>query len=218
MGWLLNFIDLALKAQNTYFGSEFLKQILEPNRSNECSWRFESIESLCQRYSQLLILLTKTSKTKILYQYHPHAWLFYMCNNAWHAPHNRYRNTLKRNGIILGCEGYIEKALFQKNLRNNSVGQIYIADESEKICTSQQNYTHIIDDFVLQIVFDEYTSDITSRLCGQISTKEDMELIDTLFRRKAKIKITLKRDERASKILRERFERVFGPITIQEQL
>ena len=208
VSWILGFIDLALKAQNAYFGSQFLQSIFDNDEKREYTWRFDSIEELCQRHAQLMILMTKMSKEKRLYQYHPHAWFFYLCNNAWLQPENRYKNMIEENTIVIGCDSFLLNHLQRRS--EDEKTRVLLSGLDRSISGSNRRYVHTIDDFVLTMTLDQDTADAAARICPTISRLSDVERLDALFRKKGRIRLTITKDRDRAATLQRRFVRRFG--------
>ena len=205
--WALNLEHLSNQIRATYLESPLLAEIL-PDINKKEIWHFNNLLRLNDFWSQILLILIKQSKKKILLGYNPHPW-FHLVQTKQEEQYIKSINLARgKLYLIIGGRTYLDKwveKFFDKNTVAHSFGRSVFEEKG-------LDYINVIDDYILTVKLDGVTTKEIDNLYKNTDSIEKMNLHNVLkiFNGKVKAGIWLEKNPQKAEKIKGRFTRFFG--------
>ena len=204
LSWLLQVSNAADQSINLYTQPDILK--FEPGYKKQ-TWQFNSLLKANNFWAQVLILLMKDSREKVLYSYAPHAWYHLAQTQA----EDQYLKSIK------GSKGKIYFILTNNTFLDKWVEQFYDRSVMEFGYTKKPLFTNeeieldVIDDYIITSKKDAVVTKNIADLYNK-ATKENFNIgrVVDIFTNQAKVKVTLERNPKKAALYKKKFKQFFG--------
>lgn len=208
--WILDISSFTQALEMKYVNGEYFQKLISLQEKSKTIWHFTDIYKLNDFWSQLISVLIKNSKEKILCNYHPHAW-FYLIQMRQEYQYIKTSNkNLKKRYTLVGGNEYLDvwATKFWKDPRI----QYFLAPQEQWLTQERATNISIIDDYVLTIKHEKKFANAIDNLYKTVVTTQELstERLEAIFQKRTKGSIILQRNSAVALTYKKRFARLFG--------
>ncbi len=207
ISWAIELQNLVNRISKTHVEALTTEDII-PKAKKKKTWSFDKIGMLNNFWAQVLLVLTKNSKGKLVFDWAPHPW-YHLSHTALE---NRYLEAMKLLGAktyqIIGGKTYLDKWVV-KYLEGQNIEYTFAKSPFDK---EQDTYYTLIDQYLVTVRIDPVTTQKIEELYSNTKVTEDVDYpkMFELFNGEVNIKLTIENNTTKIPIIRKKFQNFFG--------
>lgn len=210
--WLLDLGDLVETMEKTYLQANYFSFLLSTLEKKKRIWYFKNFLKMNNLWSQLLLAITKYSKSKIMLDFNPHIWFHLF------QPYQEYQyikaqlKLLKKEYTIIGSNLFLDKHA-TKYWNFDNLEYYLASSDSYWGRLDRSVYFSIFSDFILTAKFNKKSTERIEKFYIKVNNDSKLSNIIGLFDQPISAKIILEKNKNKAHSYYKRFEKTFGPLS-----
>lgn len=203
LAWVLKMIQFTDQLDHHYVRHRAMPVLL-PKPGESKVWHFTRLRRLEDFWVHLLLVLTESSKDRILYQWMPQPWIFLVQHQRQIDFQEAMHELKAKISLIIGGRNFLQRA-FLRYLRKD----LYqVSLEPSRFERRRTVYLSVIGDYILRIRIDPRTAKSLDRFFSEVSSERDLKLeqVLELFRRQGTFSVTVLHNRARASELRRQFK------------